>query len=229
MPRARAIPASLDALFAEESPTILSIELAQRSGLAILALSTGKPRRVSRVALRLSGLEVGSRLDPKAALALVEAEDVAKIVRQGMRLLAAAPKTRAELERRLLEKGHEPGDVRRALEYLASNGLLDERAVAERIARKSRGSRALLRDALERRGVEAREVERSLRRAAPDDAAAVDVARVLCRKMPATLSPIARQKRLLSSLARRGFTAEESVDAARRVLPRFIEEEDSTL
>jgi len=89
------------------------------------------------------------------------------------RLLARRGHFRAELERKLGEKGHEPGEIREALDRMVRLGYLDDALLARREAERLRADRGLGRAALgvelRRKGAPEATVDELLEEIPPED------------------------------------------------------------
>jgi regulatory protein len=130
-----------------------------------------------------------------------------------LHLLTARARTRAELERRLQQRGFEPGAIAEALDRLAAVGLVDDEAFARDLA-TSRADQ----------GVDASVIAVELRDRGIDPAAAADIAEAAvpageraerCRELAVArlaklqgLSPQAQFRRLAGYLTRRGYPPE---------------------
>ncbi len=143
-------------------------------------------------------------------------------VRRAVRLLRVRERTRAELVERLRAAGFSAPTVDAALARLGR--LVDDARAAEAHAHRAtaRGpvARELLSTQLEARGVETSLARDTARRALPpsESQAARLAALRAARRLPATLDPATRWRRVLSALARAGFEQELALDAARAVL-----------
>ncbi|HZD02973.1 MAG TPA: regulatory protein RecX [Actinomycetes bacterium] len=127
-----------------------------------------------------------------------------------LHLLTARARTRAELERRLQQRGFEPGAIAETLDRLAAVGLIDDDALARDLA----ASRAA-------QGVDASVIAVELRDRGVDPAVAVGAAESAapaeereerCREVARGhlaklqgVSPQARFRRLAAYLTRRGY------------------------
>ena len=141
-----------------------------------------------------------------------------------LRLLERTRRTRADLARRLREKGFDPAVSAAVLERLAGVGLVDdvEYALAflnERWGRRAAGRRRLEQE-LHRRGVGREEVEQAFARfeAAQGPADEVRLARRVAEQAArryARLDPRTRRQRLYALLARRGFDGDVIEQALR--------------
>ncbi|MDQ4109274.1 MAG: RecX family transcriptional regulator [Actinomycetota bacterium] len=144
-------------------------------------------------------------------------------------LLAVRPRSRRELERRLLAASFEPEEVRDVLTRLERVGLVDDEAFARQYAEHRFGSR--------KEG--SRGVERGLRAAGIAPALAATMAEEtpdddeeraaeLARSRASRLTGVAPQKafaRLSSLLMRRGYSPEIARSAARMALDIAFHEE----
>lgn len=130
-----------------------------------------------------------------------------------------------ELIEWLASKACTPGDARAAADEMARLGFLDDRALADAIARQAerKGPKA-------RAAVEAKITKRRISPAARDTALedrfagrsavqdAVQFAESKLPAMPKKLDPAARARRLFGALARRGFDDDTCEEAVRRVM-----------
>jgi regulatory protein len=144
-----------------------------------------------------------------------------------LKLLERTRRTRADLVRRLREKGFDATVVDQVVERLAGVGLLDDveyaRAfLAGRWGRRAAGWRVLEQD-LRRRGVAGKDIERARARFEQEQGPADEVR--LARRVAAqaerryaALDPRARRQRLYALLARRGFDGDVIEQALREAL-----------
>jgi regulatory protein len=141
-----------------------------------------------------------------------------------LRLLTTRARSRAELERRLLERGFAAAAVAETLDRLERVGLVDDRALAEAVAggRAERGLDApAIAAELRDRGVDPTLAERAAQAAVPGDVRADR-----CRQVAETrlaqlegLPPATQLRRLAAYLARRGYPAELAESVARDLVP----------
>jgi regulatory protein len=137
-------------------------------------------------------------------------------------LLAVRPRSRRELERRLLAARFEPYEVRDVLTRLERVGLVDDEAFARQFAEhrfgsRKEGSRAVA------QGLRAAGIAPSIAEAVFQDAPGNEEERAaqLARSRASRLSGVAPEKafaRLSSLLMRRGYGAEIARSAARKAL-----------
>ncbi len=137
-------------------------------------------------------------------------------------LLAVRPRSRSELERRLLQAGFESGEVAEELVRLEDVGLIDDLAFARQVTdhefgSRRAGTRAVAR-ALASKGVSSLTVARVMADAPIDeDDRALDLAGSGVGRM-AGLDPTKAFSRLTSLLVRRGYDSGTARRAARRAL-----------
>lgn len=137
-------------------------------------------------------------------------------------LLAVRPRSRRELERRLLAAGFEGPEVEDVLERLQRVGLVDDEEFARRVAEYQFGSRRAGRravtGALLEKGVAPDVIARVIDEA-PDgeDERALALARARVQRM-GSLEPAKAFGRLTGLLMRRGYGPEVARGAARKAL-----------
>jgi len=141
-----------------------------------------------------------------------------------LRLLERSRRTRADLSRRLREKGYAAAVVDEVLDRLAGVGLVDDaeyaRAfLASRWGRRTAGWRRLEQE-LRRRGVAAEDIAAARQRLEEETGGADEVAaarRVLEQvgRRYDRLDPRIRRRRLYALLARRGFDGDTIEQALR--------------
>ena len=137
-------------------------------------------------------------------------------------LLAVRPRSRRELERRLLAAGFEPAEVTDTLGRLERVGLIDDEAFARQVAEHQFGSRRAGRravvSALLAKGV-APELAARVCADAPDDEheRAVELARARASRLSG-VEPARAFGRLTALLVRRGYMPEVARSAARSAL-----------
>jgi regulatory protein len=140
-----------------------------------------------------------------------------------LRALNASPRSRAELESRLLERGVADGVATRVLDWCEEIGLIDDEAYAGLVIRSKQRSRGLGRRALvhelRRRGVEDHVAEVAL--AVIDDDREEEVATRFAERKLRTMTALdsaTKVKRLAAMLARRGYGTERCLRVARSVV-----------
>ncbi|WP_407923400.1 regulatory protein RecX [Actinomadura rubteroloni] len=127
-----------------------------------------------------------------------------------LRLLAAAPRTRAQLADALRRKDVEDDVAEGVLGRFTDVGLIDDKAFAQAWVRSRHAGRGLARRALaaelRRRGVDSETVGEAVEELDPDEEART--ARALVdRKLRTTrdVDPVKRTRRLVGMLARKGY------------------------
>jgi regulatory protein len=143
-----------------------------------------------------------------------------------LRLLTAAPRTRAQLEQALQRRGVPQNAAGAALDRLAGAGLIDDAAFARAWVDTRHRGRGLARRALaaelRQRGVDAGDVRAAVADLGPEQEAAA-ARRLVEAKLAATRGrPLAtRMRRLTGLLARKGYPA----GMAYRVIREALEQE----
>lgn len=164
----------------------------------------------------------GRELDSVALAGLCRDASTEAVVTDAYRLLGHRARSREELRRRLLQKGHAEDAVLDALERLTADGLLDDAAFARAYITDKRelgGWGAVrIRRGLLALGVEPAAVEAALAAAAGGEGEELERATdLLCRKlalrMPADDSD---RRRAYDLLLRRGFPSDVAYAAVRR-------------
>ena len=147
-----------------------------------------------------------------------------------LRRLTAAPRTREELRADLLKRGIPEQTAERVLDRFTEVGLIDDAAYARmwvESRQRSRGTAsAVLRQELRAKGIDDADAQQAL--ADIDPAAERERAvRLVHAKLPSTtrLEPVARQRRLVSMLQRRGYSAGVAFSVVREVLGELPEDD----
>ena len=149
---------------------------------------------------------------------------------RALRLLAVRPRSRRELEVRLLRAGFEPGAVDQELTRLEDVGLVDDEAFARQLAEhhvtaRRSGLRAVV-GALAAKGVSRQVIEEAVAGVGGDeDERAHELARERAPRL-AALPPNTAFSRLSSFLMRRGYDPTTARDAAREALLMPEDEEN---
>lgn len=170
-------------------------------------------------------LRVGDRLDATEVARLLDEDGFARAYQQALGLIAGRPRSRAEVERRLLAKGH-PAEVAAAvLDRLQERGYVDDAEFArywteQRTLHRPRSSRAL-RYELRRKGVEDQAIDGAV--GGLDDEGAAWAALEPKLGQWGGLPPDELRKKASGFLARRGF----GYDVIRSVLRRASGEIDA--
>ncbi|HEX9123441.1 MAG TPA: regulatory protein RecX [Actinomycetota bacterium] len=141
-------------------------------------------------------------------------------------LLAVRPRSRRELQTRLLRAGFDAAEVEDELERLSAVGLLDDQRFAQELAGHAVGvklaGRRAVASALAAKGVDRSTIEATLAGIEGDERdRALELARIRARRS-AGLPPETAYRRLVSLLGRRGYdgrTARWAAATALRVDP----------
>lgn len=151
------------------------------------------------------------------------ASDVETCREAALKLLDRTRRTRADLQRRLKDKGFTPEAIRGALDRLAEVGLVDDAEFARawlagRWGRRPSGWRRLQQE-LRGKGIADEDIERARaqladRGGAPDELVSAAKLVEQARRRYARLDPRAQRQRLYALLARHGYDA----DTIRRAL-----------
>ncbi len=133
-------------------------------------------------------------------------------------LLGRRDYTASELRTRLIDKGHDAGEVDEQIESLTGDGTINDARVAAshiRVASQVKGrGRMRIRQELMARGIAKSIVEGLLSELPAEDEDAA-IQKFLSRKrVPETLAPLARNK-VFQQLLRKGFTADAISKALR--------------
>jgi regulatory protein len=149
---------------------------------------------------------------PGSGSAAVDAEpDPESVARAiALRLLSAAPRSRAQLEEALARRGVPEDVAERLVDRFTEVGLVDDAAYAELLVRSRHDERGLARRALAHelraKGIDPDVAQEAL--AGIDDADELAAARALVRRRAAAtagLPPDRRRRRLAAMLARKGY------------------------
>jgi regulatory protein len=170
-----------------------------------------------------SGAGVGVVVDAALRDALERLADVEAAYRTALRGLGQRAFARHDLSRRLVRKGQPAPAVEAALERLVAQGLLDDAAFAlqyvETRSTRGRGPARLRRD-LAAMGVARIHVDAALAAVWAEgdaDARALELALRRAAQLK-NLPRLARRRRLVAFLARRGFTGEVATSAIRQAV-----------
>ena len=163
-------------------------------------------------------LRVGDRLDAAEVARLIHEDGFARAYQQALASIAGRPRSRGEVERKLLAKGHAPEVVTAALDRLLERGYLDDAEFArywteQRTLHRPRSSRAL-RYELRSKGVENSAIDEAVGGLDDEEAAWAALEPKLAQW--SALPPEELRKKAVGFLARRGF----GYDVIRPVLRR---------
>ena len=165
----------------------------------------------------------GRELDDDALAQLRGQASAERVMADAYRLLGHRARSRHELRRRLLQKGHDDEAVAGALERLAGDGLLDDAEFARSYVADKRGlsgwgSRRIFRGLTEL-GVARDVIDAALGAAAATEGDDAELERALAvlRRRGAPQAPlVAARRRAYQALVRRGFNTTVAYAAIRR-------------
>jgi regulatory protein len=179
---------------------------------------------VNETAVQQRGLAVGADWDEASIASAGRAADEEGAWRTLLKALERRNFSVGEIRRRLRQKGHAPAAVDYAVRRAESLKLLDDAAFARNFV-QSRASRgrgpARLRQDLRVRSVPEPFIDAALQEQWPEPESALDLAASLAARRMRQLGEIprdAKRRRLLSYLARRGFSGSRVTELVRRVL-----------
>ncbi len=163
----------------------------------------------------------GRELDDEALLQLRTAASTERVVSDAYRLLGHRARSRAELRRRLVEKGHEQTAVASALDTLADAGLLDDAEFARRYVADKRGlsgwGSGRIRRGLAELGVAPEVIDAQLDESGEGRGEELERALAVLRRRGAPAPPLdAARRKAYQALLRRGFTGAVAYAAVRR-------------
>ena len=165
----------------------------------------------------------GRELDDDALAQLRGQASAERVIADAYRLLGHRARSRHELRRRLLQKGHDDEAVAGALERLAGDGLLDDAEFARNYLADKRGlsgwGSQRIRRGLAELGVDHDVIDAALgaAEAAEGDDAELDRALAALSRREAPQAPLdAARRRAYQALMRRGFSSAIAYAAIRR-------------
>jgi regulatory protein len=229
------------------SPLVTRIEPLRPRGLKVLVhLDRGDPLEITLEALERARLGVGDPLPPQRRHHLLNDDADIRVRDAALTLISYRARTRAELKKRLRQKGFVSARIEPCLDRLQDKGFIDDGAVAEafvrdRLRHRPRGRVALSAE-LRAKGVTgdlaAHAIDRVFEDAAIDD---VDLAREVAekwiRRQPAALLEALSSKdrtperdkanrRLTGYLTRRGFRGDPLREGIAHALDRARDRHD---
>ena len=149
--------------------------------------------------------------DPQAEQA--EADPVAVARAIVLRQLAMAPRSRAQLEKKLRQRGCPDDVAEQVLDRMTEVGLVDDQAFAELVVRSKHSARGLARKALShelrKQGIDADVADEALSQVAPADER-MKAEELVAKKLRTMhgLDASTQARRLASMLARKGYSGE---------------------
>lgn len=149
--------------------------------------------------------------DSEVAVPEADAESVARAI--ALRQLSMAPRSRAQLEKKLRQKGCDDDVAGRVLDRLTEVGLVDDEAYAQMLVRSRQSGKGLARKALahelRKQGIDQEIADEALGQVGTGDERAR--AELLVEKKLRTmrgLDPAVQARRLAGMLARKGYSGE---------------------
>lgn len=151
--------------------------------------------------------------DPQAVAPEADADAVAKAI--VLRQLSMAPRSRAQLEKKLRQRGCDDEVAARVLDRMTEVGLIDDEAYAQMLVRSRQSGKGLARRALahelRRQGIDQEVAEEALAHVAAGDER-VKAEQLVAKKLRTMrgLAPDVQARRLAGMLARKGYPGELS-------------------
>ncbi|EWT03467.1 RecX family transcriptional regulator [Intrasporangium oryzae NRRL B-24470] len=145
-----------------------------------------------------------------------------------LRQLSLAPRSRAQLEKKLRERGCDDDVASRVLDRLTEVGLIDDEAYAEMLVRSKQSGRGLARRALahelRKQGIDQEIADEALGQVRSDDERA-RAEQLVAKKMRTLhgLAPEVQARRLGGMLARKGYSGEIAWPVIRDAIDGAIE------
>ena len=131
------------------TPHITRVQPIRPRGLKVrIHLDGGEPFEITLEALERSRLGVGDDLPPDRQHQLINDDQDIRVRDAAFNLISYSARTRAELKRRLRQKGFHPARIDVCLDRLEEMGFVDDKAVAaafvrDRLLHRPRGKAAL--------------------------------------------------------------------------------------
>ena len=195
-----------------------------KRGRVLVFLEDGALLRITEQELLDFGLRAGDDLDPAALNRLKEAASVSQVKTRAADLVGKRAMSRAELEKKLMEKGASQEEARYASEWMTAIGALNDREYAAMLARHCAslgyGPRRT-QEKLREKGVP-RELWEEALEELPENGGQIDA--FLRAKLHGRPPEEREKKRLTDALLRRGFPWGD-IKAAWARLGDAIEEE----
>jgi regulatory protein len=183
-------------------------------------VATLHPREVT--SLRLSdGMACTDSLEEK----IRDAQPLSAARRLALSALKRRALSTSRMREYLVRRGVDASLAAHVIKDLVAIGAINDAAIAESVIAMERSRRPagtpLLRQKLARHGIDEADVDQAITAAEQVSSAreqAMAEARRTAARLPASLDPRTRARRILAALARRGFDEQTAEDAARAVL-----------
>jgi regulatory protein len=203
-------PAPITVLAVSDDEARRAVRVDLSDGTSLTLASTAAEVRDLRPGLALSALDLQR---------LRSADERKRAARQVFSWLDRRPRTRRDLERRLAERGFSAEAIDPVLDRFEAEGLVDDRAFAERFARERLNTRPSgpywLTGRLRQEGVDAATVREVVAALFAECEEADVAAEALSRKRFDCVSERGRE-RAARFLRSRGFSTEAAIEAIRR-------------
>ncbi len=165
-------------------------------------------------------LFVGKQLSNEEMIRLQQSDEVETALQQALRLISIRPRSEAEIRRRLEAKEYNSVTCDAVLQRLLENGLIGDSEFARtwvenRSTFRPRSYRLLSLE-LRQKGVAEETIGEALEQAGDEDELAFRAARIYARRLESAPREEYLQ-RLMTFLARRGFTYDLARDVSRQV------------
>jgi regulatory protein len=149
--------------------------------------------------------------DPASVAPEADPDAVARAI--VLRQLSLAPRSRAQLENKLRQRGCDEDVAHRVLDRMTEVGLVDDEAFAEMLVRSKQGGRGLARKALahelRRQGIDSDTADDALAVVgAPQERARAEELVAKRLRTMAGLAPEVQARRLAGMLARKGYSGD---------------------
>ena len=191
--------------------------LAERDGWTTVYIHKKRTARLPTKRAAALGIAHGDEWTATLAAAAALATETVKAKKKAVALLKLKDRTSHELRDRLTRAGFEPQAIEAALAELTRENLLNDQTLArasiDRDLAKGRSIHAAA-QRLATRGIHDADIQSPT----PELDRAITAARARAAKLPQSLPPQARARRLLAALARLGYEEDTARDAAARVL-----------
>ena len=214
----------------EAGKTITALKAADAEG-RVMGVYVGKIR-VARVETNWAmeaGLREGDAWTQELADKIYDAAKLHAAYQHALHLTTARQRSSFKLVQKLKQSGHEERDARAAADRLGALGLIDDDALAERLAedlaRTGKLGQRGIENKLRAKGIDANLAKKSAQ-AASAELANPDAALTLATKRAARLAnlePKVARRRLYGFLVRRGFDHDEASRATETALSALAE------
>ena len=164
--------------------------------------------------------------DPEVAVSEADAESVARAI--VLRQLSMAPRSRAQLEKKLRQRGCDDDVAATVLDRLTEVGLIDDEAYAQMLVRAKQSDKGLARRALahelRKQGIDQEIADEALGQVGAGDER-LRAEQLVAKKLRSMrgLAPDVQTRRLAGLLARKGYSGEVAWPIIRDAVDRLPE------